>query len=261
MRLVKWRLVCGWKLWLKFYVTWSIVWFFIFVFQTYYSGGRTIDDAPEEMRALQPQFLMGLLFVLFTVAPVMVFSGLNTKQERIGSLTLPSTNLEKYVSSFLVVNIVVIVLTLLGGLTADVLRFVFKALCGDYNTTMVMDFGQLRHAFYMGDRSIGGEQRWVIVAMAAGVVYGSSLYLLGGVLFRRNKWLLSSVVALLLLMGFAVAFTPADGQQIYIRNLHESMPWSMAITAVFVVLAVFNVWASYKLFCRLQVVNNKWINL
>ena len=34
-----------------------------------------------------------------------------------------------------------------------------------------------------------------------------------------------------------------------------------ANTAVFLALAAFNYWASYKLFTRMQVICNKWINI
>lgn len=264
-RLTKWSLVCGWKSWFKFYVIWSLIWFFIFALNSYSSHGMTMGGTPVELQGQVSMIMIGFFITWFTVAPSIMFAGLKTKQQRIGYFSLPATNLEKYVASFAVVNIGCLAVTILGGWTVDILRFVFKALIGDYSSSMVMvevmksmiDIPG-RHIDINGDVN-AATIRWVFYAMSMGFVFGYSLFLLGGSVFRKSQWLFTSIFGTILLFVVETIVSGTGNGQL--DDPATLKMFCQIVTAILAALSIFNVWASYKVFTRMQVINNKWINL
>ena len=105
------------------------------------------------------------------------------------------------------------------------------------------------------------------------VFYVHSLYIVGGTLFRRQQFLFTSatiaVVGILLIMllnqidwtvfhfGF-ITGTWDEKTQTYTQIFH---PLFYIINSAMMLLVVFHYWASYKLFTRMQVINNKWLNV
>ena len=102
------------------------------------------------------------------------------------------------------------------------------------------------------------------------VFYIHSLYIVGGTLFRRQQFLLTSmsiIIAVFLLVSF---FSHLDFQIDFIRgNWDEKThtytqtyyPFFYILHTTLCALIVFHYWASYKLFTRMQVINNKWLNV
>lgn len=263
-RLTKWSLVCGWKSWLKVYVIWSLAWFFVFAIMTWTQHGVDFNGQAEHMTTQMGGFyLIGLFIAWFSIAPSQVGVFLKTKQERIGFLSLPATNLEKFVANFAMIYIGYFIVTILGGWTADILRFIFKALIGDYSSNMVM-LGVARSFLDFPQDAVniqGGISlstvHMIEFTVAMGCVYVYSLYLLGGVVFRKSQWLMSSIVIMILLM-MSVAFV---NKCFVVNGEAEAIAFFKGLCAVFAALSIFNVWASYKVFTRMQVINNKWTNL
>lgn len=251
---------------MKFYVIWSLVWFFVFAIQTYSSqGALATDGRPIEIVELSAQFIIGLFLVSFSFAPSTMFSGLKTKQQRIGYFSLPATNLEKYVSSFVVTNVGVFAIMILGGLTADILRFIFKALIGYTNSSMVMTtiakgfvelFNEAIKLEINGDVNRETAQL-IIFTVVMGGVYSYTLYLLGGSVFRKSQWLWTSIAGVVLMMTSIAILN----KYVVIVDEEGLVPLCWMLSVVFVVLSIFNVWASYKVFTRMEVINNKWLNL
>jgi len=249
---------------MKFYVIWSLVWFFVFAIMTYSAHGSiTLNDEVAGIKSMTASVMMGLFITWFSVAPSMVFAGLKTKQQRIGYFSLPATNLEKFVSSFVVVTVGTLGVTILGGWTADILRFIFKAIIGDYNSHMVMMEVARSIADLPGSNiDINGESDPTAVyvflfSIAMGFCYTYTLYLFGGVVFRKAQWLMTSIVIVILMM-VSVAFV---NKFFVIEGIAEAILFLKVLSAIFAALSVFNVWASYKVFTRMQVINNKWLNL
>ena len=111
------------------------------------------------------------------------------------------------------------------------------------------------------------QMNWILFAY---VFYIHSLYIVGGTLFRRQQFLFTSaviaVVGILLVMLLNqvnpkiefVTGTWDENTLTYTKIFHPSF---YIINTVVTLLIFFHYWASYKLFTRMQVINNKWLNV
>ena len=112
---------------------------------------------------------------------------------------------------------------------------------------------------------------WQIAWMLfAWVFYIHSLYIVGGTLFRRQQFLLTSatiaVFGILLVMilnqiNLQIDFITGswdEKTETYNQVFH---PFFYVLNTTLCLLIVFHYWASYKLFTRMQVINNKWLNV
>ena len=103
-----------------------------------------------------------------------------------------------------------------------------------------------------------------LVSIVVGVllcVWAQSLYMLGSVLLRRYQHVVVTLVLVMAVFGLtwlasrlaAEGLTPLAGGQ------YAMLAYIFA--AVLAVATVADWWLSYKVFSRMQVINNKWINL
>ena len=102
------------------------------------------------------------------------------------------------------------------------------------------------------------------------VFYVHSLYIVGGTLFRRQQFLFTSatiaVVGILLIIILNqihpdwefISGTWDEKTETYNQIFH---PFFYILNTTLCALIVFHYWASYKLFTRMQVINNKWLNV
>jgi hypothetical protein len=86
-----------------------------------------------------------------------------------------------------------------------------------------------------------------------------SIYILGGTFFRRNAWLFTTISLILAVIILSWIGTECGGFDLNLQSTDSSMKLNIA-SVIFLILIVFNYIASYKLFTRMQVINNKWIN-
>lgn len=105
------------------------------------------------------------------------------------------------------------------------------------------------------------------------IFYFHSLYIVGGTLFRRQQFLLTSgtIIAVSILLTIILNHIDWSGVDIEFVNshwdeetqtyIHVFHPLFYIINTVGCLLIVFHYWASYKLFTRMQVINNKWLNV
>ena len=92
--------------------------------------------------------------------------------------------------------------------------------------------------------------------------FNYAFWIFCGTLFRRNAWLLTLasqvVIGFVVIMIFRVLSFPSIG-----NLLNESSALTLAylfIAIAWVVIALMY-WGSYRLFSRMQVINNKWLNV
>jgi len=256
-RISKWSIVCNWKAWLKLYMLWSIALGFVFCAITW--ENRVMYGQPFE--TLEGVVLSTHFVMFFLVVPSMLFNTLKTKQKKIEYFTLPATNLEKYVSCFVVTNLVCVVAVVAGTFTADVIRLLFSAVSDHFSTDMLTLY-MARDLFDVSvDLEVYGDEDLRQMYAAAACALSSGLwvytcYMLGASLFKKSNWILTSLAVMLVSL---FVFPQVDFESIFSTDTRYG--FFLAITAVFVVLSALNVWASYKLFTRIQIVNNKWVNL
>jgi hypothetical protein len=196
-----------------------------------------------------------------------MFSQMKDTRTRSAYLLWPVSNLEKYVISLLLSVVLMAVVTIGAFMFADALR-VFV----DWVTGRVVIWGLPKFA----DGVFGPApfEHWQAAWMLfTWVFYFHSLYIVGGTLFRRQQFLLTSVtivaVSILLIIilnqidwsGVDIEFINGywdEKTQTYINVFH---PLFYILNSVLCALIIFHYWASYKLFTRMQVINNKWLNV
>ena len=197
-----------------------------------------------------------------------MFSQMKDTRQRSAYLLWPVSNLEKYIISFLLNFVLMAILTVVAYMLADTLRIFIDWLTG---RVVIWGIPKLAEPFNSPD---GPFEYWQFGWMLfAWVFYIHSLYIVGGTLFRRQQFLLTSatiaVVAILLIMilnqivwsGVDIQFTTGTWDEktsTYNRVFHPSF---YILNAVVTLLIPVHYWISYKLFTRMQVINNKWLNV
>ena len=196
-----------------------------------------------------------------------LFSQMKDTRSRSAYLLWPVSHLEKYVISLLHSIVLGAVLTIAAYVLADVLRVFI-----DWVTGRIIVWGvpKLASTISLNSAFDGWQMVWMSFAW---LLYIHSLYIVGGTLFRRHQFLMTSgtiVVASILLTTFVNQITWSGGGFNFITSTFDRKtltytqtfyPAFYIINTVVSLLVVFHYWASYKLFTRMQVINNKWLNV
>ncbi len=98
-------------------------------------------------------------------------------------------------------------------------------------------------------------------ALYLGVLLPLALYLLTSVTIVAVSILLIIILNQIDWSGVDIEFISGywdEKTQTYINTFH---PLFYILNSVLCALIVFHYWASYKLFTRMQVINNKWLNV
>ena len=127
------------------------------------------------------------------------------------------------------------------------------------------------------ERSILGpapEEHWQMAWMLfAWVFYIHSLYIVGGTLFRRQQFLLTSCTIVFVVILLIMILNQIDWNSMNIEFItgtwdektetytHTFHPFFYILNTAVTLLIFVHYWASYKLFTRMQVINNKWLNV
>jgi hypothetical protein len=208
----------------------------------------------------------GVIFFCFSMlfGASFLFAGMKDTRKRSAFLLWPVSNLEKYIISLLLSILWLAVITIGAYLLADTLRVFIDWVTGRvviWGLPKIIDgvFGPAPFEYW--------QTAWMLFAW---VFYIHSLYIVGGTLFRRQQFLLTSatiaVVSILLVMILnqinpQINFITGNWDmktETYTQIFH---PFFYILNTTLCLLIVFHYWASYKLFTRMQVINNKWLNV
>lgn len=204
--------------------------------------------------------------IVLVIAGTWIFADMKTKEQRTAVKMLPATDLEKFIVRWLGITLGALVLGLAAYCVADVLRMVTCLVVGvDYVGCTIPDF--LRMFFTNAEVGlITAGQRpefisGVYFSAVSWCVWAQSLYVLGGTLLCRYRFAVTSAVHVVLFVAFAVVVSSAsvDVEATAVNAGNNAAFY--AVGTVLTAVAVVNWWLSYKIFRRMQVINNKWINL
>lgn len=207
---------------------------------------------------------------LMIVGASLNFSNMKEKEDRITFIMLPTSNLEKFVSRYLYVTLGFIAAFLVALLGADIFRMLFALITGknidgsvflEFFRTMV-DSSIFANHVYVNGQDVYTANSWQIAAcicLSMFCIWMHSIYLLGGTFFRRNAWLFTTMA--LIFISIIVGWLVSSFDFNIHFNATSSNTAANTFSIVFFILIVFNYFASYKLFTRMQVINNKWINV
>lgn len=214
--------------------------------------------------ALQMCFV--LYFIFTTIGGCWIFSNMKTKEQRITFKMLPASDLEKFLVRFLYVTVVWSLMGFAAFCLADLLRILISLIAGaDWVKCIIPDFPGI--LFSSTGEHAGSK--WNIsldmTALSAMVIawgfWVHSFYLLGGAFFRRRQFMLSSCAMLLLLILFSFTLSKLEifsiGHSITTGNVNTL---AYIATVALSAATLLDWWLAYRIFKRMQVINNKWIN-
>ena len=221
------------------------------------------------------RFLAAIFILLIFVSASNIFGNMKTKLQRESFLMLPANNLEKYAARFLMMSVGSILMMLIATLVADFVQFIlsFFMTPGYHASIIGSSLSQIyKAATNAGDNPISvlaGQCK--IDAALLGWSFLIMIYsftLLGGTFFRKQPIILTAVSGIIIFMiiGYCGSKLEDWGAFDFFTHLNYDNPGTslcMAIfwSVIFLALAASSLWASYKIFTRMQVICNKWINM
>lgn len=220
-------------------------------------------------------FLAAIVILFFFISACNIFSNMKTKLQRESFMMLPANNLEKYAARFLMASVGSILIMVIATLIGDFVQFVLSFfMTPGYHASIIGSFlSQIYEAATdTGNNPIsilawhknidGALVGWSFLIM----IY--SFTLLGGTFFRKQPIILTAVSGIIIFMiiGYCGRKLEEWGVFDFYTHLNYDNPVTTLCLAifwsvVFLALAAGSLWASYKLFTRMQVICNKWINI
>lgn len=212
-------------------------------------------------------FALFVFLIICSIGGCWIFNNMKTKEQRITFKMLPATDLEKFVVRALYATVVWWLMGFIAFCLADLFRMLISLIAGiDIVKSAIPDFLNMLFGGNDHNISIFGETDMTYVlpltfAANAWAFWVHSLYILGGALFRRRQFVQTTLAHCII----GLAFTPiiVDFVDSLDKATAEQMFCIVMWTAgsVFTLLFLLNWWLSYKIFRRMQVINNKWLNL
>ncbi len=221
----------------------------------YRSWGRDAEAFYNNIHAStgSSMFLIACMQVIFII---IIFNIMKTKEQRLRYLMLPASNLEKFLVRWLYVFVVLPVVGTLAFITADALLSVITLpfpvpYCMSGCTQMWENLTTNHFILQVPDRILIVYMFLSFGAMIDGYV------LLCSTLFRRP--LIMTIICTIILVTIIVTI----GEKIpdYVLSAAEKKWIVTIISTVFLAFSMLFTWLSYKIFCRMQVIHHKWINL
>ena len=221
-------------------------------------------------------FLAAIYILLIFVSASNIFGNMKTKLQRESFLMLPANNLEKYAARFLMMSVGSILMMLIATLVADFVQFIlsFFMTPGYHASIIGSSLSQIYKIATIGGNNPISILAWheKIDAALLGWSFLIMIYsfcLLGGTFFRKQPLILTAVSGIIIFMIIGYCGSKLEDWGVfgvhYYENYYSQAPtlsmttifWSI----VFLALAAGSLWTSYKLFTRMQVICNKWINI
>lgn len=229
-----------------------IMFFIMFIAHTWHYPDGRVGEIGEGNTAM----------VLLTIGFATIFYGswilrhMDTKQHRTAYLMLPASPAEKMVARLLITVVVKPLAIMVAIVAADVLRWlVHVTLQMGLNGSVTLP--TLRFVSYAPWQAT--------VFMVLLTLWAQSLYILGAAIFTRRQWLLTGTAILILaMMGGGIITRTLDYMSDQVLNkgvtIDEDMLFWVSACS-FIAFSLLNYWLSYLIFRRMQVINNKWLNL
>jgi hypothetical protein len=225
-----------------------------------------VEQAGHQYQVSVCMFFSIIAFIAFYVLASCIFNNMKTKLQRESFLMLPACNLEKFVARLLMMSIGVLVQLFAAVILADVIQFIFSfIITPDFHISITWTV--LSHIIPTIHPFDNDWLKWI--TLYSFILFSHSFATLGGTFYRKLPVLLTACTGILLsmILGYIINKLGEAGVFDFFSHINFSngstADYCITITAffVFLALAAFNYWASYKIFTRMQVICNKWINI
>ena len=236
------------------FITFLIIFLVLAKFTTPMFSGKSMDDIGYKSFVSEVVDFIGIFSpIVFFVLGTFFIQDLEGRQQRINELMLPATNLEKFVARVLLVAVIYPLTICAAFIVADGLQLLISMLIApEESFSMVV-------AYFDIDTYVSADSPLWTKALSTLTNYSIAIY--GGLLFRKLAWLKSIVVFFIVIILFFIGYfflklylyEYTDYEVVLIGDSYDSM------ISIGVSLLMF--WSSYKIYTRLQVINNRWRNI
>lgn len=272
---LRWDALSNWKKYVRNTLGLAFVFSFICIFYQFNwrsNGYVTYNDVKDLYLGSVSGMFMFISFIIFFFCGSRIFINMKTKASRSLFLMLPATNMEKFTSRLLYTVLGTSLMIVASWIIADIIQFVFSLFLtpGMQGSLVGTAFEELflknnfdsSHFVVRNGTSVLGQTFPVGMFLLSLTIFTHSFFTLGGTVFRKSATLLTicSSFILMFLMALISSFVDDDVLVHFVQSMQpNTFGWLMV--NVFLLLSVFNYWASYKLFTHMQIINNKWFNI
>ena len=214
-------------------------------------------------------FICAFAFVYFMTSGALIASNIGNKRQRIALFSLPATKLETFLARYLHLVVIIPLAALLGIIAGDAIQAIFSLIvAGNCDSVFLSLFKG--HWFMSGN---GGYAATVITLLL--LLLGHSFMLLCGTIFRRHAWIKTmiaqGVVAIIVstviaLIGFTITMSldkifGADQYNVVFAGDGYQIAAQILFLAFLVAGIIASYWGAFRIYSRMQAVNNQWHNL
>lgn len=275
-RALKCQILVTRKAWLRLFGIFTMVMFFAGLFFTRIAGPSYLSmeqwyDGESLIHYysgfVKDSAIFGIFFFFFAMlfGASSLFMNMKDTRKRSAYMLWPVSNGEKFVISLLQAIFLIAIIAVAAYAVADALRVLVDAVTG-----RVIVWGLPIYVEHISDKF--GQLRWQdTMQMLTWMFYFHSLYIVGGTLFRRYHFLSTSGVIAIVTILFIMLIkqTRIDHWDYhFVDYVHEGGDFTVIYNLSFYIaiiiswlIVAFHYWLSFKFFCRMQVINNKWLNI
>lgn len=230
---------------------------------------EALSDETYKLAFLKISGFIGVISAIYVVlSGAMIISDLKTKQQRIDELALPATNLEKFVARVIGSTLLAVVIFLVAFFVADLLQMLINMLLhkGTFASITVAVKDTIMKLEELDTLDVKKERSMLVsISMVMMLFATNAYYILGGMLFRKSAWLKASLAFVLLtiivfslFVGYAYLVYKYTDYVVYIPGwLNNDLGLVIFNTIQIVVCYYF----AYRIYCRLQAINTRWLNI
>ncbi|VTY11830.1 Uncharacterised protein [uncultured Prevotella sp.] len=206
--------------------------------------------------------------VLIIVNGANIIRDLKTKQQRIDELVLPATNLEKFTARVLASTVLVLILVAAGIVAGDILQMLINMLLhkGTFGSISLYATKQMYSMMETNILAIENVAHKPIRFMfVLTLISSNAFYLLGGMLFRKTAWLKTTLAVIVISIALFSMFVGyayvVYGYTNYVVYIPEWMQDSWFNITLLIVQTCACYYFAYRIYCRLQAINTRWLNI
>ncbi len=230
---------------------------------------EALSDEDYKLAFLKISGLIGVISLIIVVlSGSMIISDLKTKQQRIDELALPATNLEKFVARAIGSTLLAVIILVVAFFIADLLQMLINMLLhkGTFASITVAVKDTIMKLEELDTLDVKKERSMLVsISMVMTLFATNSYYILGGMLFRKSAWLKASLAFVLLtiivfslFVGYAYLVYKYTDYVVYIPEWVSNSWFSVTFNIVQIVVCYY---LAYRIYCRLQAINTRWLNI
>ena len=227
---------------------------------------ETLEYAYSFFQVVGSIYAFAVVFI--TVNGANIIRDLKTKQQRIDELVLPATNLEKFTARVLASTVLVLILVAAGIVAGDILQMLINMLLhkGTFGSISLYATKQM---YSMMETSIiaieNVAHKPIRFMFLLTLISGNAFYLLGGMLFRKTAWLKTTLAVIVISIALFSMFVGyayvVYGYTNYVVYMPEWMQESWFNITLLIVQTCACYYFAYRIYCRLQAINTRWLNI